>query len=109
MPERLIKEAWRKKASKCYSQLLYEFRRDGKPECLSKESWICWVKFWKSPEFKKKSDQASTNRRSEVDGPGSGLSLHTCGSKSAKEHARDLVILFLALFLDLIKSAICCG
>ena len=44
----------------------------------------------------KKSEIASKNRRTEVAGPGTGMSRHTGGSKSTIEHARDLVT-FLTL------------
>ncbi|KAK9140319.1 hypothetical protein Scep_010000 [Stephania cephalantha] len=36
--------------------------------------------------FKKKSEQMSTNKKSEVGGPGTGISLHSAGSISARQH-----------------------
>ena len=47
-------------------------------------------------EEKKKSEIAIKNRRTEVAGPGTGMSRHTGGSKSTIEHAQDLVT-FLTL------------
>ncbi|KAK9126445.1 hypothetical protein Scep_015291 [Stephania cephalantha] len=40
--------------------------------------------------FKKKSEQMSTNRKSEVGGPGTGISLHSAGSISARQHGDTL-------------------
>ncbi|KAK9163252.1 hypothetical protein Syun_004154 [Stephania yunnanensis] len=40
--------------------------------------------------FKKKSEQISTNRKSEVGGPGTGISLHSAGSISARQHGDTL-------------------
>ncbi|KAK9160756.1 hypothetical protein Syun_007097 [Stephania yunnanensis] len=41
--------------------------------------------------FKKKSEQMSRNRKSEVGGPGTGISLHSAGSISARQHGDTLV------------------
>ncbi|KAK9112047.1 hypothetical protein Scep_019566 [Stephania cephalantha] len=40
--------------------------------------------------FKKKSEQMSTNRKSEVGGSGTGISLHSAGSISARQHGDTL-------------------
>ncbi|KAK9105091.1 hypothetical protein Scep_021935 [Stephania cephalantha] len=40
--------------------------------------------------FKKKSEQMSSNRKSEVGGPGTGISLHSAGSISARQHGDTL-------------------
>ncbi|KAK9158485.1 hypothetical protein Scep_005059 [Stephania cephalantha] len=40
--------------------------------------------------FKKKSEEMSTNRKSEVGGPGTGISLHSAGSISARQHGDTL-------------------
>ncbi|KAK9158290.1 hypothetical protein Scep_004864 [Stephania cephalantha] len=40
--------------------------------------------------FKKKSEQMSTNRKSEVGGPGTGISLHNAESISARQHGDTL-------------------
>ncbi|KAK9111628.1 hypothetical protein Scep_019147 [Stephania cephalantha] len=40
--------------------------------------------------FKKKSEQMSTDRKSKVGGPGTGISLHSAGSISARQHGDTL-------------------
>ncbi|KAK9142443.1 hypothetical protein Syun_011843 [Stephania yunnanensis] len=40
--------------------------------------------------FQKKFEQMSSNRKSEVGGPGTGISLHTAGSISARQHGDTL-------------------
>ncbi|KAK9107676.1 hypothetical protein Syun_023687 [Stephania yunnanensis] len=40
--------------------------------------------------FKKKSEQMSMNKKSEVGGPGTGISLHSAGSISARQHSDTL-------------------
>ncbi|KAK9166394.1 hypothetical protein Scep_001585 [Stephania cephalantha] len=40
--------------------------------------------------FKKKSEQMSTNRKSEVGGPGTSISLHSAGSISLRQHGDTL-------------------
>ncbi|KAK9153723.1 hypothetical protein Sjap_001203 [Stephania japonica] len=43
-----------------------------------------------SDDFKEKSAKMSANRMTEKGGPGTGISLHNCGSISATEHKRTL-------------------
>ncbi|KAK9100731.1 hypothetical protein Scep_024161 [Stephania cephalantha] len=62
----------------CKCHLRYMMRGVGKQPFATNEA------------FKKKSEQMSTNRKSEVGGPGTGISLHSAGSISARKHGDTL-------------------
>lgn len=85
----LIKRAWNALAASRYSDNLCHWRRASKcPIHISDAVWASWQQKWADPEWRKKSAIASSNRRSEKAGPGTGLSCHTAGSISIKEHRR---------------------
>lgn len=92
-----IKSLWESKAAERYSDFVHKLKivRD-MPDFIPEDEWLEWLQYWEEPEVKKKSEIASKNRRTEVAGPGTGMSRHTGGSKSTIEHARDLVT-FLTL------------
>ena len=50
-----------------------------------------WRRRWEDPDYRKRCEKQSGNRRSERAGEGSGISTHTCGSRSMREHERALV------------------
>ena len=50
-----------------------------------------WRRRWEDPDYRKRCKKQSGNRRSERAGEGSGMSTHTCGSRSMREHERALV------------------
>lgn len=52
--------------------------------------WESWEPHWETEEFKAKSAQCSKNRLREKGGEGSGPSRHTGGSRTHREHARQL-------------------
>lgn len=61
-----------------------------RPPWMTENIWNTLQNYWKSPEFKEKSEQAKKNRSSDVDGL--GTSLHTGGSIPMTEHKRRLEI-----------------
>ncbi|XP_057770218.1 uncharacterized protein LOC130990032 [Salvia miltiorrhiza] len=61
-----------------------------RPQFLHKDIVTKWKEYWATPEFQVKSQQASKNRRSEPAGPGTGLSIHYGGSRSAISHAEHV-------------------
>nr|GMD87450.1 uncharacterized protein LOC109146588 [Ipomoea batatas] len=62
----------------------------GRPACVAEETWAIWEAYWDRPDVKAKSEQQRKNRMSEVEGPGTGCSKHTGGSRSAIEHYHKL-------------------
>lgn len=58
---------------------------------ISKEIEDAWRVYWRKPEVKAKAKQASKNRRSEPEGPGTGMVIHFGGSKSTQVFAEHLV------------------
>ncbi|KAK9103336.1 hypothetical protein Sjap_020590 [Stephania japonica] len=80
--------AWLKKAAIRYANNMYliaNMRRT--PIYLTNEVFENYKKMRATDEkFEAKSVQMNANRKSEKGGPGTGISLHTCGSISARQH-----------------------
>ena len=49
----------------------------------------------KDPDYRKRCEKQSENRRSERAGEGNGMSTYTCGSSSMREHERALVLFLI--------------
>nr|GMD09614.1 ABC transporter B family member 11 [Ipomoea batatas] len=62
----------------------------GRPACVAEETWAIWEAYWDRPDVKAKSEQHRKNRMSEVEGPGTGCSRHTGGSRSTIKHYHKL-------------------
>ncbi|KAL3619205.1 hypothetical protein CASFOL_036775 [Castilleja foliolosa] len=78
-----------------YSKRLNDYKRihvrTGKrPTFIDENVWRAWETEWHKPENKAKSNQCSANRLSEPAGPGTGISKHIGGSKSAIDHSLDI-------------------
>ncbi|KAK9154999.1 hypothetical protein Sjap_002479 [Stephania japonica] len=83
--------AWLRKAAKRYTDNVYKmFHRRHAPAYLTDEVFQNYKKMRESDDFKEKSAKMSANRMTENGGPGTGISLHNCGSISATEHKRTL-------------------
>ena len=54
-----------------------------------------WWRRWEDLDYRKRCEKQSGNRRSERAGEGSGMSTHTCGSRSMREHERALVLFLI--------------
>nr|GLL40098.1 uncharacterized protein LOC109179592 [Ipomoea trifida] len=88
--EAQIRKAFLAQASLRYADMLSKFKNKrtstGRPACVAEETWAIWEAYWDRPDVKAKSEQQRKNRMSEVEGPGTGCSKHTGGSRSAIEH-----------------------
>ncbi|KAK9098085.1 hypothetical protein Syun_025130 [Stephania yunnanensis] len=49
------------------------------PKFVTDEAWRRYLEYWESEDFLVRSRQASTNRNTEVEGPGTGSSKHGGG------------------------------
>ena len=54
-----------------------------------------WRRKWEDPDYRKRCEKQSGNRRSERAEEGSGMSTYTCGSCSMREHERALVLFLI--------------
>ncbi|KAK9157623.1 hypothetical protein Scep_004197 [Stephania cephalantha] len=83
-----IYEAWCQKAAIRYTGNIYRIAKKRiTPIYLTMEVFVHYKRMRATDEaFKKKSEQKSTNRKSEVGGSGTGISLHSAGSISARQH-----------------------
>nr|GMD93593.1 ABC transporter B family member 11 [Ipomoea batatas] len=77
-----------------YADMLSKFKTKrtstGRPACVAEETWAIWEAYWDRPDVKEKSKQQRKNRMSEVEGPGTGCSKHTGGSRSTIDHYHKL-------------------
>ncbi|KAK9139824.1 hypothetical protein Scep_009505 [Stephania cephalantha] len=64
--------------------------KDKKLAHVSAEIFDDYKKMRSTPDFKKKSERASKNRRTETGGPGTGIAVHTGGSISIYQHVEKL-------------------
>ncbi|KAK9144379.1 hypothetical protein Sjap_004282 [Stephania japonica] len=89
-----------------YKALMNKLLTEGeRPIFVTEEAWRRYVEYWESDDFKARSKIASSNRRSEKGGPGTGMSKHTGGSilflvheeRLSKEQGRDCTALELYL------------
>ncbi|KAK9083278.1 hypothetical protein Scep_029749 [Stephania cephalantha] len=65
--------------------------KDKKHAHVSAEIFDHYKKMWSTHDFKKKSERASKNQRTETGGPGTGIAVHTGGSISIDQHTKKLV------------------
>ncbi|KAK9087250.1 hypothetical protein Syun_029644 [Stephania yunnanensis] len=87
-----IYDAWCRRASIRYTGNIYLIAKKRiTPIYLTEEVFEHYKRMRATDEtFKKKSEQMSSNRKSEVGGPGTGISLHSAGSISARQHGDTL-------------------
>ncbi|KAK9099159.1 hypothetical protein Syun_026204 [Stephania yunnanensis] len=87
-----IYDAWCRRAAIRYTGNIYLIAKKRiTPVYLTEEVFDHYKRMRATDEvFKKKSEQMSSNRKSEVGGPGTGISLHSAGSISARQHADTL-------------------
>lgn len=81
--QKAIRKCYDTQAGRYYSRYPCDLRKlKKKPDYIKHVIWKRWWVVWNSEEFKRKSKQASANRRSEVYGPDTGMSVHTEGAMS---------------------------
>ncbi|KAK9118249.1 hypothetical protein Scep_016342 [Stephania cephalantha] len=87
-----IYDAWCRKAAIPYTSNIYLIAKKRiSPIYLTEEVFEHYKRMRATNEaFKKKSEQMSTNRKSKVGGSGTGISLHSAGSISARQHGDTL-------------------
>ncbi|KAK9157907.1 hypothetical protein Scep_004481 [Stephania cephalantha] len=87
-----IYDAWCRKATIRYTGNIYLIAKKRiAPIYLTDEVFEHYKRMRATDEaFKKKSEQMSTNRKSEMEGPGTGISLHSARSISARQHGDTL-------------------
>ncbi|KAK9166385.1 hypothetical protein Scep_001576 [Stephania cephalantha] len=87
-----IYDAWCRKVAIRYTGNIYLIEKKRiSPIYLTDEVFEHYKRKRATDEaFKKKPEQMSTNRKSEVEGSGTGISLHSAGSISARQHGDTL-------------------
>lgn len=81
----MLFEVFKKVAAALYTNAVYKWKLNrlrGKPNGINQEDWADWLAYWDRKDVKDKSEKARSNRLTEVDGPGSGISKHFGGSKA---------------------------
>ncbi|XP_057786148.1 uncharacterized protein LOC131012655 [Salvia miltiorrhiza] len=90
----VIRKTWISQARHAYKNFVHGCKviidEGSRPQFLHKDIVTKWKEYWATPEFQVKSQQASKNRRSEHAGPGTGISIHYGGSRSAISHAEHV-------------------
>ncbi|XP_057771139.1 uncharacterized protein LOC130990935 [Salvia miltiorrhiza] len=90
-----IRTAWIKIARVAYKDFLSVTKKlvlieKKTPLYLKENVETAWKANWDLPEVKRKSEQASKNRRSKPGGPGIGIAIHHGSSRSAIDHAEHM-------------------
>nr|GMC46804.1 uncharacterized protein LOC109149905 [Ipomoea batatas] len=92
--EAQVRKVFLAQAGLRYADMLSKFKNKRistrRLDCVAEETWAIWEAYWDRPDVKAKSEQQRKNRMSEVEGPGTGCSKHTGGSRSAIEHYHKL-------------------
>ncbi|KAK9154998.1 hypothetical protein Sjap_002478 [Stephania japonica] len=83
IPEDLIRAAYDKLAGIRYTALMHKLKKKRvQPVYVIDEAWRRYLEYWESEDFLARSSQATENRNTEVEGPGTGPSKHSGGSVS---------------------------
>ena len=95
-----MKKAWGQRAGRRYSDYISEVKdryNKGQPRPIyvPQEMWAGLILYWQDPNTVKRSIIASKARRSEPDGPGTGMRTHLGGSTSVTEKSLRMVSVFL--------------
>ncbi|KAK9106998.1 hypothetical protein Syun_023009 [Stephania yunnanensis] len=81
--EDLIRAAYDTHAGTRYTALMHKLKKNRvQPNFVIDEAWRRYLEYWESEDFLARSRQASTNRNTEVEGPGTGPSKHGGGAVS---------------------------
>ncbi|KAK9120615.1 hypothetical protein Syun_018232 [Stephania yunnanensis] len=83
LPEDLVRAAYDKLASTRYTALMHKLKKNRvRRFMLRDEAWRRYLQYLESEDFQARSRQATENRNTEVEGPGTGPSKHGGGSVS---------------------------
>ncbi|KAK9155366.1 hypothetical protein Sjap_002846 [Stephania japonica] len=83
IPEDLIRAAYDRLAGIRYTALMHKLKKKRvQPVYVIDEAWRRYLEYWESEDFLARSSQATANRNTEVEGPGTGPSKHSGGSVS---------------------------
>ncbi|KAK9123900.1 hypothetical protein Sjap_013502 [Stephania japonica] len=64
-----------------YTALMHKLKKKRvQPVYVIDEAWRRYLEYWESEDFLARSSQATANRNTEVEGPGTGPSKHSGGS-----------------------------
>ncbi|KAK9092650.1 hypothetical protein Syun_027561 [Stephania yunnanensis] len=95
IPEDLIRAAYDRLAGTRYTALMHKLKKNRvQPVYVTDEAWRRYLEYWESEDFLARSRQATTNRNTEVEGPGTGPSKHGGGSVSFVTTHERLVSFF---------------
>nr|GMD40724.1 PttA2 protein [Ipomoea batatas] len=86
--EAQVRKAFLAQGDLCYADMLSKFK--AKQTSTRRPACAIWEAYWGKPDVKAKSELQRKNRMSGVEGPGTGCSRHTEGSRSAIEHYHKL-------------------
>ncbi|KAK9085273.1 hypothetical protein Sjap_025684 [Stephania japonica] len=83
LPEDLVRAAYDSLRSTRYTALMHKLKKNRvQPIYVTDEAWRRYLQYWESEDFQARSRQATQNRNTEVEGPGTGPSKHGGGSVS---------------------------
>ncbi|KAK9092811.1 hypothetical protein Syun_027722 [Stephania yunnanensis] len=83
LPEDLVRAAYDRLAGTRYTALMHKLKKNRVRQfMLPDEAWRRYFQYWESEDFQARSRQATENRNTEVEGPGTGPSKHGGGSVS---------------------------
>ncbi|KAK9092334.1 hypothetical protein Syun_027245 [Stephania yunnanensis] len=95
LPEDLVRAAYDRLAGTRYTALMHKLKKNRvQPVYVTDEAWRRYLQYWESEDFQARSRQATENRNTEVEGPGTGPSKHGGGSVSFATTQERLVSFF---------------
>ncbi|KAK9128747.1 hypothetical protein Syun_017544 [Stephania yunnanensis] len=95
LPEDLVRAAYDRLAGTRYTALMHKLKKNrAQPVYVTDEAWRRYLQDWESEDFQARSRQATENRNTEVEGPGTGPSKHGGGSVSFATTQERLVSFF---------------
>ena len=88
-----MRVAWDAKASVRYTDFFRDIRaKMAKPVFMSDNAWTNFTSYWGTSKYKEIQEKNTQNRLK-----GEGSSTHTGGSISFREHAKNLVSIFISI------------
>ncbi|KAK9169117.1 hypothetical protein Syun_001257 [Stephania yunnanensis] len=96
LPEDLVRAAYDRLAGTRYTALMHKLKKNRARKWfyVTDEAWRRYLQYWESEDFQARSRQATENRNTEVEGPGTGPSKHGGGSVSFATTQERLVSFF---------------
>ncbi|KAH6777598.1 hypothetical protein C2S51_008910 [Perilla frutescens var. frutescens] len=91
--DEMVRHLWFSKAAERYRDIIHTIKKNmnrKRPAYIPLEVWPIWMAYWEAEETKKKARIASVNRRSEPNGPKTGMITQKGGSRCAVQQEDDL-------------------